>query len=153
MSDFHAIAASREQECRIQARAYSIWLSVLRPANIVLVVGAAVLSAVAGAAVLASKGGSLPGYLALVSAVFTVIHTRLDCDVHQAECRHLRSAYDAQADRYRSLCDADEPVELKNGVRELDASLADMRAAAKAIPPNWVFERAARQKRAAWAQR
>ncbi|MBB5917508.1 hypothetical protein BJY24_006420 [Nocardia transvalensis] len=97
MTDYYAVAAVRERECRVQARAYAIWLSALRPANIVLVVGAAVLSAVAGAAVLADLAGPLPGYLALVSAVFTVIHNRLDCDVHQAECRRLRAAYEAQA--------------------------------------------------------
>lgn len=151
VNDFYAIATARERECQVQARAYAIWLSALRPANLVLVVGAAVLSAVAGAAVLAAKGGNLPGYLALVSAVFTVIHTRLDCDVHQAECRRLRSVYDAQAYRYRDLRDVEGPAELQAGIRALDASLEDLRAGTKANPPHWAFERAARQERGATA--
>ncbi|MBH0777307.1 hypothetical protein [Nocardia bovistercoris] len=145
MADYQAVAAARERECRIQARAYSIWLSALQPANIVLKVGAAVLSAVAGAAVLAGKAGNVPGCLALASAVFTVIHTRLDCDVHQAECRRLRSAYDAQAYRYRSLRDLGEPAELHGGVSELDTSLASIRAEAKANAPNWAVDRATRR--------
>lgn len=147
--DFHAVAAARERECRVRARAYSTWLSTLRPANVILVVGAAVLSTVAGSVVLGTKeAGNLPAYLALGAAICTIVHTALNCDVHQAECRMLRSVYEAQADRYRSLQTLEDPAELRTGIRELDIRQAALREKSEATPPGWAVRRAERREAA-----
>lgn len=74
--------------------------------------------------------------------VLTVIHTKLDCDTHQAECRRLQSAYDSLGYRYKALQTIDEPTALLSGLRELDAEQAGLRAEVKATPPQWVFVRA-----------
>jgi hypothetical protein len=42
-----------------------------------------------------------------------VIHKGPDCDVYQAECKRLRSAYDALACRYRSLQIVDDPADIE----------------------------------------
>ncbi len=68
--DYHAILTARERECQVAACAYRIWLSSLRPFNLVLVVGAAVLSTTAGATILATdEHVTLAASLALTSAV------------------------------------------------------------------------------------
>ena len=146
MPDYHAILTARARECHVTACAYRVWLSSLRPFNLVLVVGAAVLSTVAGATILAAREhATLAASLALTSAVLTVVHTKLDCDAHQAECRRLQSAYDALACRYRCLDVADEPEDIKSRLRQLDSSQATLRSETKAVPPNWAIGRAEKQ--------
>ena len=137
-----SIADSRERECRIQARAYTIVLSRLAPANWLLVAGAALLSTAAGATIVTTTAPHyVPASLALLSAAFTVTHKGLNCDVYQDECKRLRSAYDALACRYRSLQLEDVPANLQSKLRELDASQADLRSKAQVIPPDWVLRR------------
>jgi hypothetical protein len=71
-----AFADERKKECAIQALAFSIQLSKLLPANVVLVVGSAALAAVAGSALLAERewlSKDVLAILALTSSLFTII--------------------------------------------------------------------------------
>ncbi|GAB4586372.1 hypothetical protein [Nocardia sp. IFM 10818] len=85
--------------------------------------------------------------------MFTIIHTKLNCDVHQEECRRLRSAYDALAHRYRGVRVVDNPEELRSALRDLDSTQEMLRAEAKAAPPEWALGRAESQDRAVAAPR
>jgi hypothetical protein len=103
MSDknqFSTFIYNRLQECRINRRAYEIWLSHLNPWNVVTVVSPAVLSVIAGSTILTEptflgedKGRLLAGIFALLSAVLTTIHKVIGCDVHQSECLRVIQAY------------------------------------------------------------
>src|SRR5215218_9773420 len=68
-------AEAKRQESRLMSRAYSSTLSALIPANFVLVVGAALLSLVAGATILIENDlltKTESGILALLSGAFTI---------------------------------------------------------------------------------
>jgi hypothetical protein len=70
-------AKANRVKCEVDAKAYSLWLSQLVPANLVLVVGAAVLSLLAGASILVDQqiiSNSQAGIMAVLSSIFTVIH-------------------------------------------------------------------------------
>ena len=64
-------ANSKRKECAILSHAYAATLAALAPANFILVVGAALLSLVAGATVLVEENGIMThlqaGVLTLVS--------------------------------------------------------------------------------------
>jgi hypothetical protein len=88
LDDLKQIAKEKSTECKVQSCAYSITLSSLVPANFVLVVGAALLSLVAGASILTKNeliSELQAGIMALVSGGFTIIHSKLGCDQYQAE--------------------------------------------------------------------
>jgi uncharacterized membrane protein YphA (DoxX/SURF4 family) len=106
MEDLKKLAKEKEVKCLIQAKAYSIWLNWLMPANLLLVVGAALLSLVAGASLLIEQGNltkECAGILALISTGFTLIHNKLNCDQHQAECKKLKSIYQGLSEEYENL--------------------------------------------------
>lgn len=106
MEELKVLAKEKEVQCLIQARAYSLWLSSLKPANLILVVGGALLSLVAGASLLIEQGvltKEVAGVLALISASFTIIHSKLNCDEHQAECKKLKSVYQGLSEEYANL--------------------------------------------------
>lgn len=104
--DYKSEIESRVRECKLQARALDIWLSALKPANLLLVVGAGLLSLFAGASILTESKiitAQTAGLMALASAALTLIHNLLQCDPHQAECRRLRAAYEGLWTKYDSL--------------------------------------------------
>lgn len=87
-------ATRRRDENLVLARAYQNTLSLLVPANFILVVGAAILSLVAGATILIESSfltNVQSGIFALVSGAFTIIHSKPGCEQYQAECKKLLS--------------------------------------------------------------
>ena len=138
---------SRVRECELQKRAFEIWLSALRPANLLLVVGAGLLSLFAGASILTQSKiitTQTAGFMALASAALTLIHNLLQCDPHQAECRRLRRAYEGLRIRYRSLDAFTDESEIQKRLVEIDNERATIAAGANATPAEWSTARAAR---------
>lgn len=116
------IADEKRIECAIDAKAYSICLANLVPANIILVVGGALLSLVAGASLLTEQGiinKQTAGVLALVSSGFAIIHTKLNCDEYQAECKRLKRLYEGLSEDYANL--------------EMESTIEDFRLELKAL--------------------
>ena len=123
MDNLKKLAKEKEVKCLIQARAYSLWLNNLRPANLILVVGGALLSLVAGASLLIEQGAltkEVAGILALISAGFTIIHNKLNCDQHQAECKKLKSTYFGLSEDYANLQAEDDFNTLKEKLDNLN---------------------------------
>ena len=124
MEELKRIAKEKEVQCLIQARAYSLWLSNLKPANLILVVGGALLSLVAGASLLIEQGvltKEFAGILALISAGFTIVHNKLNCDQHQAECKKLKNAYKGLSEDYANLQIVDDINILKERIEALNS--------------------------------
>ncbi|NJL40509.1 MAG: hypothetical protein HC840_12780 [Leptolyngbyaceae cyanobacterium RM2_2_4] len=122
LEDLKLIADKKRIECAIDAKAYSICLANLIPANIILVVGGALLSLVAGASLLTEQeiiNKKTAGVLALVSSGFTIIHTKLNCDQYQAECKRLKSLYEGLSEDYANL--------------EMESTVEDFRLKLKAL--------------------
>ena len=123
MENLKKLAKEKEVQCLIQARAYSLWLNNLKPANLILVVGGALLSLVAGASLLIEQGvltKEFAGILALISAGFTIIHNKLNCDQHQAECKKLKNSYLGLSEEYANLQAEDDINELKARLNALN---------------------------------
>ena len=106
LDELKRAANLKQRECRITAHAYSATLSALKPANFVLVVGAALLSLIAGATILVDNGlltKIQSGVLALLSGAFTIVHSKLGCEQYQGECKKLLSFYRGMAEDYTNL--------------------------------------------------
>ena len=117
------IAKEKEIKCRIKSKAYSIWLTALAPANLVLVVGGALLSLVAGSSLLIEQGlitKAEAGVMALASAGFAIIHKSLNCDHHQAECKKLKNFFSSMAESYDDLRLIEDEGKLKDKLEELN---------------------------------
>jgi hypothetical protein len=148
MEEFEAlrsIAEKKRIECEIDAKAYSIWLSQLVPANLVLVVGASLLSLVAGASLLVDQGiisKKAAGILALVSSGFTIIHNKLNCDQHQAECRRLQSLYQGLSEDYGNLVTEAKVEEFRSKLQVLDTERTQVVKGARATPSVRSIEKA-----------
>jgi hypothetical protein len=145
MNDLARSAAAikqRVRECEAQAKAYGLWLTALLPANLILVVGAAVLSAIAGASILVKNSlitDQQAAYLALLSTVFTIVHNGFGCDAHQRECKKLRATYDSMRFRYHALEALVDIDVVSKQLTDLDTKLAAIKEAATARPPSWCF--------------
>ena len=127
MNELIGQAKENELDCTIQAEAYSIWLKKLTPANWLLVVGAALLSLIAGASLLVNQDllpKEVAGALALISAAFTIIHTKLNCDQHQAECKKLKGSYKGLALQYKNLKSVSDPEEYRKKLQSLNEKRA-----------------------------
>lgn len=132
----------RERQCRMESRAYQLWLDRITPLKWISVGGGTVLSALAGATVLAqpvlfgSYWSVIGGVLALVSSILTGLHTALKCDAHQAECHRLIQLFasmEAAAQSAPALSAAELPVAWK----ELESRFQEAIAKATASPPAW----------------
>lgn len=138
-------ATSNRELCELEATAYGLWLTQLVPANLILVVGAGLLSLAAGASVLVDQriiGKTATGVMALVSAAFTLVHTRLGCDEHQAECKRLRSFYHGLAIDYANLETEFNPAEFKAKLDSLNHELSQIRKGTIAYPATSSYEEA-----------
>ncbi len=130
-------AKENELDCKSLAKAYSIWLKKLTPANWLLVLGAALLSLVAGASLLVNQGvltKEAAGVLALISAAFTIIHTKLNCDHHQAECKKLKGSYKGLALEYKNLKSISDLEEYRKKLQSLNDKRALIEENADAEP-------------------
>jgi hypothetical protein len=88
--------SQREMRCRIEGRALDLWLRPLTLLRWVMVGLGTILAAFAGATALGRYGDpweSIGGICALTASILTGLHTALDCEAHQAECRRLIRVY------------------------------------------------------------
>ena len=140
-------ARSNRKECELEATAYSLWLAQLVPANLILVVGAGLLSLAAGTSLLVEQeiiDKTTSGIMALLSSAFTLIHTRLGCDEHQAECRKLQSFYRGLAIDYANLETEDNPADFKAKLDSLNHHQSQTKKGSSAQPSRGSYSRAKR---------
>jgi hypothetical protein len=129
-------------ECRVASIAYASTLSALLPANFILVVGAALLSLVAGATILTKTeilSTNQSGILALISAGLTIIHSKLGCEQYQSECKKLASFYRGMAEDYANLQFIGEETELRKRVSALNDQLSAAIKSSSATPFDWAI--------------
>jgi len=134
-------ATSRRSENLVLSAAYSRTVAWLVPANFVLVIGAALLSLVAGASILVKEkflAEVQSGILALISAAFTIIHSKLGCEQYQAECKKLMSFHRGVATDYSNLLTIDDVDELRKRLMALNDQVSATIKSTTAVP----FERA-----------
>ena len=139
-------ATANRKMCELEATAYRLWLAELMPANLILFVGAGLLSLFAGASILVEQhviDHRAAGIAALASSAFTMIHTRLGCDEHQAECRKLQSIYQSLAVQYANLETECLPEKYKTRLDSLNAELANAKRSS-AVPSPRSYARARR---------
>jgi len=137
----------REHELKIEQKAFEIWLGVLEPFGAFSKVCGIAFPLIAGFTLLSQPeylGESwemISGSLALIAAILTGIHTRLECDEHQAECRRLIKALKSLVEAYQAAKVADNN-ELKTKFNELEARLKDLRDRSDIRPARWCSRRA-----------
>jgi hypothetical protein len=136
-------AETKHRDNAVMSRAYATTLSALTPINFILVVGAALLSLVAGASLLV-KGGVLDpfqsGILALVSSALTIIHSKLGCEQYQAECRKLGSFHRGIAEDYANLRIVDDADKFRERFSALNDQLSAMTKSSTCLPFNWTIK-------------
>lgn len=145
-----AEATRRRDENDILSRAYQSTMSRLMPANFVLVVGAAILSLVAGATILVENSFLTPvqsGILALISGAFTIVHSKLGCEQYQAECKKLMSFHRGIAADYANLLTIDDVEEFKKRITALNDQVSSVLKSTTALPFEGAVERAKRRTR------
>ncbi|PHR92440.1 MAG: hypothetical protein COA69_08690 [Robiginitomaculum sp.] len=148
MESMKTLGQKRAHECKIKAQAYKLWLQTLWPANIILVTGAALLSLIAGSSLLIKQNILDPrvaGILAIVSAAFTIVHTKLNCDQHQAECRKLKNQYSALANAYDELDVLTGEAEFKTKLTALNMELSQIIKSTTSEPSNKAMAKAKQQ--------
>lgn len=138
-------ADAKRKANSIMSHAYSTTLSALVPANFVLVVGAALLSLVAGATILIENSlltKVQSGIMALVSGAFTIIHSKLGCEQYQAECKKLASFYRGMAEDYANLKIISDVDELRKRFFALNDQLSATIKNSSAVPFEWTIAKA-----------
>jgi hypothetical protein len=145
LEELKIAAELKRRECRITAQAYSATLSALAPANFVLVVGAALLSLVAGATILIENSlvtKIQSGVLALVSGALTIIHSKLACEQYQAECKKLLSFHRGIAEDYANLQFVTDTDEFQKRIFALNDQLSAAAKNTTAWPFDWATTKA-----------
>jgi hypothetical protein len=147
-SKLRAHFRKRQRDCYVEKDAYAIWLALLTPVRWFTVIGGIVLSAVAGAVVLLAEyrviGDQWRVYgaiCAITASVLTGIHTALNCDAHQTECRRLVQLYSGLESRFEaaSILPAER---IEATFDELEAKFEEAHVEAAASPPEWCRRRA-----------
>jgi len=106
------------------------------------------LSLIAGASILVDQqiiSNTAAGIIALVSSAFTLIHNRMGCDQHQAECRKLQSFYQGLAFDYGNLETETNPAEFRKKLDSLNNELALILKGSSAHPSADSYAKAKRQ--------
>ena len=141
MERLQQAAETKHQESVVMSRAYATTLFALTPLNFILVVGAALLSLVAGASLLIQNKvltSEHAGLLALLSSAFTIVHTKLGCEHYQGECKRLEGFHRGLAARYASLrTDVDDVDAFRAGLSALNQKLADKIEDSPCFPFDW----------------
>lgn len=138
-------ARKKSIQCDIAAKAHAICLARLAPANILLVVGGSLLSLIAGASLLVEQGiisKQTAGVLALVSSGFAIIHSKMNCDQYQAECKRLQSLYEGLSEDYSSLQIESDVKKLYSKLEAINKECAQVKKSAGASPPLNCIEQA-----------
>jgi hypothetical protein len=145
LNELKNAADLKATECKIMAQAYSSTLSALTPANLVLVVGAALLSLVAGATILIENNlltKVQSGVLALISGGFTIVHSRLGCEQYQAECKKLLCFYRGIAEEYTNLGIINDVKVIQRRLLALNDQLSATTKHTSAMPFDWAMAKA-----------
>ena len=145
LDDLKLDAQARRNENLLLSEAYSKTLSLLMPANLFLVVGAALLSLVAGASVLSENGfltNPQSGILALISGALTIIHSKMGCDQYQAECRKLMSFHRGMAADYENIAMVEGIDEFRKQLTALNDQVSATLKSTTALPYNFGNETA-----------
>jgi|GEM_PF-3621077 hypothetical protein len=143
LDDLKQMSEKKSRECKVQSSAFSISLGVLAPANFIFVVGAALLSLVAGASILIENQiifNLQAGIMAIVSGGFTIIHSKLGCDQYQAECKKLVSYYKGIAEDYSNLSLIGDADELKKELDALNKELSKTIKNSSIFPFDWAID-------------
>ena len=133
-----------ERDCEREEMAYRAWLRLLTPLRWTCVSGGVVFSTAAGVSVLwdgLPHGKVISAILAFSAAILTGLHTRLNCDAHQSECRRLIQAFKSLRDQYKDLGDL-RPLEEAEQRKALNKQRAKLKETATAIPATWCYSRA-----------
>lgn len=133
-----------KRDCEREEMAYRAWLGLLTPLRWGCVGGGVVFSAAAGVAVLwdaLPHGKAISAILAFSATALTGLHTGLNCDAHQSECRRLIQAFKSLGDQYEDLKDLgpDEEAEER---KALNRRRAELKETATALPAAWCYSRA-----------
>jgi hypothetical protein len=148
LDDLKKVAEKKKGECKIKAVACSLSLNALFPANLILFVGAALLSLLAGASILTDSNvisTTTAGIMALISSGLTLIHSKLGCDQYQAECKKLAGFYNGIAEDNANLSLIDDAEELKKKFIALNNELSTPIKTAGAKPFDWAIDKAIKQ--------
>jgi len=138
-------AEIKRRENLVMSQAYSTTLSALVPANFVLVVGAALLSLLAGATILIENNVLTKiesGILALVSGALTIVHSKLGCEQYQAECKKLLSFHRGIAQDYANLQIVNDVDECRKRFAAVNDQLSAAVKSASAWPFDWAMTKA-----------
>jgi hypothetical protein len=134
-------ADERTAECRIERRAFEIWLATLTPGNWLTILTPALLSVFAGAAILGrpellgNQADLYAGIAALLAGLLSTAHKALNCDTHQAECNRLARAYRSLETGYENLRISGD-ADLMMKVERLNSRLEQLRDSAGARAPD-----------------
>jgi hypothetical protein len=82
--------------------------------------------------------------MAVLSSIFTVIHDRLNCDQHQAECRRLQALYQGLSVDYGNLETETSAGELKKKLDALNKELGQSIKGSSAHPSAGSMDKARR---------
>jgi len=148
MERLQQAAETKHQDNVVLFRAYVTTLSALTPANFLLVVGAALLSLVAGASLLTKNGvlsSETAGILALLSSAFTIIHTKIGCEQYQGQCEQLKSFHRGIAEEYADLRTVDDVDALRERLSALNEELAKRMKGSPHLPFKWAVTRATKK--------
>lgn len=80
--------------------------------------------------------------MALVSSGFTIIHNKLNCDQHQAECRRLQSLYQGLSEDYANLAAEAKVEEFRSKLQVLNTERTQVVKGAGATPSVGSIEKA-----------
>lgn len=143
-----AEAKRKRDENLILSRAYQKTLSWLMPANFLLVVGAAILSLIAGATILIEHSFLTKvqsGILALISGAFTIVHSKLGCEQYQGECKKLLSFHRGIASDYENLLSISDVEDLRKRMTALNDQVSSVLKSTTAMPFDSAFNSAKKQ--------
>lgn len=143
--DLKQAAEVKGRESLVMSQAYSKTLSALVPVNFLLVVGAALLSLLAGATILIENDLLTrihSGVLALVSGGLTIVHPKLGCQQYQAECRKLLNFCRGIAEDYNNLRFVADADEFRKRFFALNDQLSAIVKSASALPFAWATAKA-----------
>jgi hypothetical protein len=139
--------AERIVLCKRERRAYEIWLETLTPVNFLLVGVGGVMSLVAGLSIVTKAGvdPKIAGWVAIVGALLTGLHSRLKCDPHQKECVRLSSQFAELQIEYERL-QVDTDVSRRTAqLLALEHRLATIRGTGEARPSRKSIAQAERE--------
>ncbi|NML46632.1 hypothetical protein HHL11_23000 [Ramlibacter sp. G-1-2-2] len=139
------VASAKLREARIMGDAYARTQAGLTPANFLLIVGAALLSLVAGATVIADLLPKITiGAIALFSSALTTIHAKLGCERYQAECRKMQSFYRGIAQDYENLGVHAGEDDLRKRLMQLNDQMSAAVKSSSVEPFAWAVRKADR---------